>query len=383
MNGEIARSPRTVAIVLGTRPEGIKLAPVYRALAARPKSFRPLLWVTGQHRQMLDPVLGTFGLKADRDFNLMQPGQTLSHLTAAILQALEKAFEQERPDCILVQGDTTTVLAGSLSAFYFKIPVGHVEAGLRTPTKYVPFPEEMNRRLATRLADFHFAPTEQAQGNLLAEGVPADRIWVTGNTVIDALDLALEKVRRTPPEFPDGFPLEAIDSGRKMVLITGHRRENFGARLESICRAIEELARRYPETDFVYPVHLNPQVHEPVYRLLGGWANIHLTDPLHYEPFVWAMDRCYFLLSDSGGIQEEALHLGKPILVMRERTERPEVLEGGTARLVGFDYDVIVREGSALLDNPEKRQAMSRVRNPFGDGRAAQRIAEILAGLEF
>jgi UDP-N-acetylglucosamine 2-epimerase (non-hydrolysing) len=369
---------RNVVLVFGTRPEAIKLAPLYLELCRRPDRFAPRIWVTAQHRQMLDQVLKTFDLRPDRDFDLMRHDQSITRVTTAVLAALETALAEERPDAILIQGDTTTAFAAALAAFYAKVPVGHVEAGLRTPTKYAPFPEEMNRRLATRLTDWHFAPTDWARRNLLAEGVPADRVYVTGNTVIDALALVVERVRRRRPALPDAFPLAALENGRRMVLITGHRRENFGAGFEAICRAIADLAGRYPDCLFVYPVHLNPNVREPVYRILRGRPNVSLIEPLDYEPFVWAMDRCFFLLSDSGGVQEEAPFLGKPVLVMRETTERPEAIEAGTARLVGADRDRIVAEAARLFDDASAYQSMSRAHNPFGDGHAAQHIADVL-----
>ncbi|OPZ09401.1 MAG: UDP-N-acetylglucosamine 2-epimerase [candidate division BRC1 bacterium ADurb.BinA292] len=371
-------SVKRIAIVCGTRPEAIKLAPVYLELARRRDRFEPLLWATAQHRQMLDQVLETFGLRADRDFNLMRPGQTLTMITTAVLEALEPALAADQPDLLMVQGDTTTAFAGALAAFYARTAVAHVEAGLRTETKFAPWPEEMNRRLASRLTDFHFPPTERARANLLAENVPADRIWVTGNTVIDALAIVVAQVRARRPEFPPDFPLDRLANGRRMVLITGHRRENFGPGFESLCRAIAELARRNRDIEFIYPVHLNPNVREPVGRILKGIDNVHLTEPLQYQPFVWAMDRCHFLLSDSGGVQEEAPHLGKPVLVMRETTERPEALEAGTSRLVGTDFETILREATRLLEDEAAYLAMSRASNPFGDGRAAVRIAEVL-----
>jgi UDP-N-acetylglucosamine 2-epimerase (non-hydrolysing) len=370
---------RRIAVIFGTRPEAIKLAPLCLELARRPDEFEPWTWVTAQHRQMLDQVLKTFGLESDRDFDLMRPGQTLTAVTSAVLEALERAFAEQRPDTIVVQGDTTTAFAASLAAYYARIPVGHVEAGLRTATKYAPFPEEMNRRLATRLADWHFAPTERARENLLAENVDPAAIHVTGNTVIDALAIVAGKVRAEPPAMPDDFPARLVAGGRPMVLITGHRRENFGPGFESICRAIGRLGERFPGTHWIYPVHLNPNVREPVGRLLGGRPNVHLIEPLDYEPFVWAMDRSHFLLTDSGGIQEEAPYLGKPVLVMRNCTERPEALEAGTARLVGADEETIVTECARLIEDAAAYAAMSRAHNPFGDGKAAGRIVDILA----
>lgn len=370
---------KKVVFIFGTRPEAIKLAPVYLEFARRPQQFAPRIWATAQHRQMLDQVMETFDLKADRDFDLMRPAQTLTGITAAVLEATSQALAEERPDCLIAQGDTTTVFAAALAAFYHKIPVAHVEAGLRTPHKYSPYPEEMNRRLATRLTDYHFPPTEPARDNLLAEGVDPARVWVTGNTVIDALDLIHRRVTARRPELPAGLPASLIENGQRMVLVTGHRRENFGEGFESICRAIAELAGRYPDHAFVYPVHLNPNVREPVFRLLKNHANIHLVEPAEYEPFIWLMDRCHLILSDSGGIQEEAPHLGKPVLVMRESTERPEALAAGTSRLVGVDGACIVREAARLLDDEAAYAAMSHATNPFGDGHSSARIADILA----
>lgn len=375
----MSKAKKKIAFVFGTRPEAIKLAPVIYEMRRRPEVFETRIWLTGQHREMLDQVMDTFGLKADRDFRLMKPNQSLHRLTGRILEAMEKTLGQERPDCIVIQGDTTTVFAAALSAFYEQIPVAHVEAGLRTYQRYSPFPEEINRTLATHLCSFHFAPTPRARENLMAEGVADDSIWVTGNTVIDALDLIVQRLGDRPPALPEAFPLEAVQAGRRMILITGHRRENFGPGFEGICKAIAQLSARYPEAVFVYPVHLNPNVREPVGRLLGGHANVYLIEPLEYEPFVWCMDRCRLLLSDSGGIQEEAPHLGKPVLVMREVTERPEAIEAGTARLVGTDAEVIVREASRLMDDAGEYEKMSRAKNPFGDGQASRRIADALA----
>ena len=372
------KKPLKVALIFGTRPEAIKLAPLYMELAKRPESFDPRIWVTAQHRQMLDQVLDAVGLTPHRDFDIMRPGQTLAGVTSAVLENVQAVLDEERPDLILIQGDTTTVFASALAAFYNRIPVGHVEAGLRTWDKYSPYPEEINRQLTTRLTDLHFAPTDLSRQNLLKEMVSADRIWVTGNTVIDALALVADKVRRQRPALPADFPLARLENGRRMVLITGHRRENFGEGFESICRSITELARQYRDTEFIYPVHLNPNVREPVFRILKDHSNIHLIEPLTYEPFVWAMDRSYMLLSDSGGVQEEAPHLGKPVLVMRDTTERPEALAAGTAKLVGTDADVIVTETARLLDDPLAYEAMSKAANPFGDGQASRRIAEAI-----
>ena len=371
--------PRKLVLIFGTRPEAIKLAPVYLELRRRPDRFVPRLWVTAQHRQMLDQVLDAFELTPDRDFDLMRPGQTLTQVTARVLEILEAAFAVERPDMVIVQGDTTTMFAAALAAFYAGIRVGHVEAGLRTWDRHAPYPEEINRQLGTRLSDLHFAPTETARANLLAEQVPTDCIHVTGNTVIDALEIASRKVHAHPPELPGDFPTDRLADGRPMVLITGHRRESFGAGFEAICRAVAELARRHPGIEWVYPVHLNPNVRGPVGQRLGGRPNIHLIEPLAYKPFVYAMGRCRLLLSDSGGVQEEAPHLGKPVLVLRETTERPEGIAAGTCRLVGTDAERIVTETTRLLTDEAAYEAMSRSVNPYGDGQAAGRITEALA----
>jgi UDP-N-acetylglucosamine 2-epimerase (non-hydrolysing) len=368
-----------ISLILGTRPEAIKLAPVIRALREDP-AFEPRVCITGQHREMLHQTLEVFEIQPDVDLDLMQQNQTLADLTSRAVSALDHYFERERPEVVLVQGDTTTVFAASLAAFYHRIRVGHVEAGLRTGDKYSPFPEEINRVLTTRLADYHFAPTEQACGNLRAEGVPPERIYLTGNTVIDALDFALRKVRQKPPEVP-GLPQTLLD-GRpdpSLVLITCHRRENFGAGFESICQAIAALAERFPETAFVYPVHLNPNVREPVFRRLTGRRNVFLLQPLSYLPFVALMDRATLILTDSGGVQEEAPSLGKPVLVMRDTTERPEAIAAGAARLIGTSADQIMAEVATLLTDPLARAAMAHPVNPYGDGRAAARIIQVLS----
>jgi UDP-N-acetylglucosamine 2-epimerase (non-hydrolysing) len=372
-------TPKKIAFILGTRPEAIKLAPLYLEFMKHQDVVHPVMWVTAQHRQMLDQVLSTFEITPDLDFDLMKEGQNLTALTTDVLQRLTPVLKKEQPDLVVVQGDTTTVFTAALAAFYAKIPVAHVEAGLRTQKRYSPFPEEMNRQMCSRLTDYHFSPTELSQENLVAEGVNKDSIWVTGNTVIDALDFMIEKVRAATPLIPDEFPLANLEEGRKMVLITGHRRENFGAGFESICRAIKILAEKYPSHDFVYPVHLNPNVRRPVNNLLSGVENIYLIGPLSYDSFIWVMDRSYLILTDSGGIQEEAPHLGKPVLVMRENTERPESIDAGTSKMVGVDEETIVREVSTLLDQPDQYQLMSRAVNPFGDGTASRQIYDILS----
>lgn len=371
---------RKVAFVFGTRPEAVKLAPVILALENHP-TLRPHVCVTGQHRQMLDQVLEVFGIIPDVDLRLMEPNQTLASLTARAVSAVDVYLAEHSPDVVVVQGDTTTVLCAALAAFYRRIPVGHVEAGLRTWNKFSPFPEEINRVLTTRVADCHFAPTEWSRDNLLREGIPQERVFVTGNTVIDALWIACDKVRRDPPPIP-GLPHELMNgqSHRKVVLVTAHRRENLGDGLESICHAVSALAEQFPDVAFVYPVHLNPNVREPVRRLLAGKPNVHLIEPLAYLPFVAMMDRSTLVLTDSGGVQEEAPSLGKPVLVMRDTTERPEAIAAGTATLVGTCRETIFRTVARLLTDPEAYTKVSRTQNPYGDGHAAERIVSILAG---
>lgn len=335
---------------------------------------------------MLDQALAAFSLVADTDLDLMHPGQTLSELASAVLARLPSVLQAERPDLILVQGDTTTAFMGALAAFHERIPVAHVEAGLRTGDLFRPYPEEANRRLLSVLADLHFAPTRMAERNLLREGVPAGRIHVTGNTVIDALLAMLARLRSDDDlqtSVSSAFPF--LRPGAPMVLITGHRRESFGPGFEGIGRGIAALAQAHPGVDLVYPVHLNPRVREPVQRLLGGLRNVHLIEPVDYASLVWLLDRSRIALTDSGGLQEEAPSLGRPVLVMRETTERPEGIEAGTARLVGTDPDRILTEAGRLLDDPAAWEAMARVANPFGDGHASERIADLLerfAGFE-
>jgi UDP-N-acetylglucosamine 2-epimerase (non-hydrolysing) len=367
-----------VLTILGTRPEAIKLAPVIRELARRQHDCLSTVCITAQHRQMLDQVMHVFGLVADCDLNLMTPGQSLAQVTARAIERLDAVLAREKPHVVLVQGDTTTSLCGALAAFYHKVKVGHVEAGLRTGNKFAPFPEEINRRLVSPLSDYHFAPTERAKAALLCEGIPNSSVFVTGNTVIDALLWVRAKVQEERPSLPEGLS-EEMD-GRPMILVTGHRRESFGAGFENICSAIREVADAWPDVLFVYPVHLNPNVQEPVKRILGGHRQVRLIEPQAYLPFVWLMDRATVVLTDSGGVQEEAPSLGKPVLVMRETTERPEGITAGNARLVGVSKEKIVEELSRLLGRPEERSAMTTVRNPYGDGQAAARIADILLG---
>lgn len=363
----------SVLSVFGTRPEAVKMAPVVARLRDTP-GVKSLVCVTAQHREMLDQVLNLFDICPDFDLNLMQPDQSLPDLTAAVFTGLDPVLEQTKPDWVLVQGDTTTVMAAALLAYYHRMRVGHVEAGLRTGDKWQPFPEEMNRRVAGAVADLHFAPTERARSNLLREGVQPDLILVTGNTVIDAL----QAIASRPYRFEDG-PLAGIPPDRRILLVTAHRRENFGRPLERIFAALRLLAERYAgDVHFVYPVHRNPNVQEPAFRILGPVPNITLIAPLDYLPMVHLMKRAYLILTDSGGLQEEAPALGTPVLVLREVTERPEALDAGTARLVGTDQDRIVQETQSLLDDPEAHGAMAHAANPFGDGHAAERIVRAL-----
>ncbi len=362
---------------MGTRPEAIKLAPVVLELERRSELFVSRVCVTAQHREMLDQPLAFFEIKPDYDLNIMSPGQTLAQITARAMEGFDHVFAQDKPELILTQGDTTTSFCGALAGYYHRIPVGHIEAGLRTGNKYAPFPEEINRRLVGQISDWHFAPTEYARQALLREGVPESSVFVTGNTVIDALFWVRERVRVVRPKFPDGL-IESLE-GHQVILVTGHRRESFGRGFENISHAIREVADAFPNVVFVYPVHLNPNVREPVHRILGGHPRIHLIEPLTYSAFVWLMDLATIVLTDSGGVQEEAPSLGKPVLVMRETTERPEGIAAGNARLVGVCKERIVDELMKLLSNPEERASMTAVSNPYGDGLAARRIVDVLA----
>lgn len=370
-----------VAIIFGTRPEAIKLAPLVLAMKGA-RDFDCRVCVTGQHRHMLDQVLEVFGVIPDADLNLMKHGQTLAGLTSGAITAIDRFLDEQKPDLVLVQGDTTTALSAALASFYHRIPVGHVEAGLRTGDLEHPWPEEANRVLTTRLATLHFAPTPAARENLLREGVAAGAVFMTGNTVVDALLIALRRARELSPEIV-GLDAGALSDGRRVVLITGHRRENFGGGFESICRAIARLAMTFPDTSFIYPVHLNPNVREPVERLLRSAAhhNVYLIEPLPYLPFVSLMDRSTLILTDSGGVQEEAPSLGKPVLVMRDKTERPEAVAAGTVRLVGTDEERIVAETTRLMNNPDAYRVMARAHNPYGDGHAVERILAALTAL--
>lgn len=367
-----------VLTVFGTRPEAIKMAPLVHALA-QDGAFESRICVTAQHREMLDQVLRLFDITPDYDLDIMRPGQGLSEISCRILSGLEPVMTEFKPDLVLVHGDTTTTLATSLAAFYQRIPVGHVEAGLRTGNLYSPWPEEANRKLTGHLAMYHFAPTENSRQNLLREHLSDRHIFVTGNTVIDALFWVRDRIlgdaalRRSLDE-----KYAFLDDSKKLILVTGHRRESFGGGFERICSALADIARRHPEVQIVYPVHLNPNVSEPVNRILSGIDNVMLIAPQDYLPFVYLMNRSYIILTDSGGIQEEAPSLGKPVLVMRDTTERPEAVEAGTVKLVGTEVTSIVDAVSMLLTDEEAYQAMSRAHNPYGDGQACQRIVDAL-----
>lgn len=366
---------KKVMVVFGTRPEAIKMAPVVEALKTT-AGLQTLVTVTAQHRQMLDQVLDLFGIVPDEDLNVMEPGQSLPGLFSKILVGMSDVFARRKPDLVLVHGDTSTTLATALAAFYARVPVGHVEAGLRTRNMYAPWPEEANRKLTAPLSALHFSPTERSRDNLLAEGMPGDCIFVTGNTVIDALLEVAEKIRSDKAlgaSLVAQFPF--IDPAKRLILVTGHRRENFGEGFEQMCLAMRDIAER-GDTQVIYPVHLNPNVQEPVHRILSGIDAVRLIEPLDYLPFVYLMSRAHVILTDSGGIQEEAPSLGKPVLVMRETTERPEAVDAGTVRLVGNSRQRIVEETFRLLDDVAVYDAMSRAHNPYGDGKASQRIAE-------
>lgn len=369
---------QNILVVFGTRPEAIKMAPLVRRLQAF-EGVRCGVCVTAQHRQMLDQVLDLFGITPDYDLNLMRTGQTLGGLTSQILTMLDPVLEGFQPDVVLVHGDTATTLGASLAAYYRRISIGHVEAGLRTGDLYAPWPEEGNRKLTGALALHHFAPTQASRLNLLSEGVSGDRIHVTGNTVIDALRLAVEQLEGNPEQIERmrrEFPYLSAD--RRMILVTGHRRENFGRGIEQICSALAAISKRYPDSQIIYPMHLNPNVREPVERLLGGLENVVLIEPQEYLQFVYLMNRAWLILTDSGGVQEEAPSLGKPVLVMRDTTERPEAVAAGTVRLVGADSDRLVGAVTELWEDPAAYSAMSRAHNPYGDGKASERIVDVL-----
>ena len=385
---------KKVMLVFGTRPEAIKMAPLVKEFQMHPDQFQTLVCVTGQHREMLDQVLSIFAIEPDFDLNIMKQGQDLYDVTARVLLGLRDVFKEVHPDIVLVHGDTSTSTTAALAAFYQQIPVGHVEAGLRTYDVYSPWPEEMNRQITGRIATYHFAPTSLSRQNLLGEGVKEDRILITGNTVIDALYWVVNKIkgnRELDAELEhvlkiSGYDIHRLDNGKKLVLITGHRRENFGDGFISMCKAIKALTEKYPEVDFVYPMHLNPNVRKPIHEVFGDdlstLDNMFFIEPLEYLSFVYLMEKATIVLTDSGGIQEEAPGLGKPVLVMRDTTERPEALEAGTVKLVGTDYDKIISEVSMLLDDTEYYEAMRKAVNPYGDGLACERIIEKLIKIE-
>ena len=378
---------KKVMLVFGTRPEAIKMAPLVKEFRKHPDAFQTVVCVTGQHRQMLDQVLHLFEIAPDYDLNIMKQGQDLYDVTSRVLLGMRDVLQESNPDIVLVHGDTTTSTAAALAAFYRQIPVGHVEAGLRTHNIYSPWPEEMNRQITGRIAGYHFAPTELSRKNLLAEGIADDRIFVTGNTVIDALHQVVAKISSSDAMRAEldqallsaGYDTKRLVNGKRLVLITGHRRENFGDGFLSMCSAIKALNEKYPEMDFVYPMHLNPNVRRPIGEVFGETppGNMFFIEPLDYLPFVYLMEKSYLVLTDSGGIQEEAPGLGKPVLVMRDTTERPEALEAGTVKLVGTDYDKIIDEVSRLADDPDYYQSMSRAVNPYGDGMGCERIVQI------
>ena len=377
-------------LVFGTRPEAIKMAPLVKEFQKYPEAFKTIVCVTGQHRQMLDQVLQLFEIAPDYDLNIMKQGQDLYDVTARVLTGMRDVLKEAQPDVVLVHGDTTTSTAAALAAFYQQIPVGHVEAGLRTHNIYSPWPEEMNRQITGRIATYNFAPTPLSKSNLLREAVAEESITVTGNTVIDALYWVVNKIKENKTLNKElqtllsqaGYDVTRLADGKKLVLITGHRRENFGDGFINMCTAIRDLTRKYPDVDFVYPMHLNPNVRKPIHEVFGedlsNLGNMFFIEPLEYLSFVYLMEKSNIVLTDSGGIQEEAPGLGKPVLVMRDTTERPEALEAGTVKLVGTDYDKIVNEVSLLLDDQAHYDAMSKAVNPYGDGLACGRIVETL-----
>lgn len=382
---------KKIMLVFGTRPEAIKMAPLVKEFQRRSSEFETIVCVTGQHREMLDQVLRIFEITPDYDLNIMKQGQDLYDVTSRVLLGMRDVLREARPDVVLVHGDTTTSTAAALAAFYQHIPVGHVEAGLRTHNIYSPWPEEMNRQITGRIATYHFSPTSLSRQNLLDEGVSDARITVTGNTVIDALYWVVDKIKSSEQLSNDlsailldaGYDTHRLSDGRKLVLITGHRRENFGDGFIQMCTAIKDLTQKYPQVDFVYPMHLNPNVRKPIHEVFGedlsGLGNMFFIEPLEYLSFVYLMEKSTIVLTDSGGIQEEAPGLGKPVLVMRDTTERPEALSAGTVHLVGTDYDKIVSEVSMLLDDTACYERMSKAVNPYGDGKACQRIIDVLS----
>lgn len=386
---------KRVLLVFGTRPEAIKVAPLVKAFQQQADAFETVICVTGQHREMLDQVLRLFEIVPDYDLNIMKDGQDLYDITAKVLLGMRDVIKEVQPDVVFVHGDTTTSMASALAAFYQQIPVAHIEAGLRTHNIYSPWPEEMNRQITGRIATYNFAPTPLSKENLLKEGVKEETITVTGNTVIDALYLVVDKIKQDASLSGQlqeqlnnaGYDTSRLNNGRKLVLITGHRRENFGDGFVNMCNAIKTLTEKYPEVDFVYPMHLNPNVRKPILEIFGeeavsgtngGERNIFFIEPLEYLPFVFLMEQSTLVLTDSGGIQEEAPGLGKPVLVMRDTTERPEAVDAGTVKLVGTNYDLIVREVSLLLDDEAYYRSMAQANNPYGDGQACERIIEFV-----
>ncbi len=377
-------------LVFGTRPEAIKMAPLVKEFEKHTEEFNTIVCVTGQHREMLDQVLNIFDIKPDYDLNIMKQGQDLYDVTARVLLGMRDVLKEAQPDVVLVHGDTTTSTAAALAAFYQQIPVGHVEAGLRTHNIYSPWPEEMNRLITSRIATYNFSPTQLSRQNLLDEGVKDDAITVTGNTVIDALHIVVNRIKNDAALDGElekvlataGYDVNRLKDGRRLVLITGHRRENFGDGFISMCNAIKDLSNKYPEVDFVYPMHLNPNVRRPIHEVFGkdlsDLGNMFFIEPLEYLSFVYLMEKSNIVLTDSGGIQEEAPGLGKPVLVMRDTTERPEALDAGTVKLVGTDYDKIMCEVSSLLDDAAAYEKMSKAVNPYGDGKACGRIVNVL-----
>lgn len=384
---------KKIMLVFGTRPEAIKVAPLVKELEKHADRLQTVVCVTGQHREMLDQVLRIFDIHPQYDLNIMKQGQDLYDVTSKVLLGMRDVLAKEKPDVVLVHGDTTTSMAAALAAFYQQIPVGHIEAGLRTHDIYSPWPEEMNRQITGRIATYDFAPTPLSRQNLLAEGVEDSKITVTGNTVIDALHMVVKRIKENSSLDAElaanlakaGYDVSRLQGGKKLVLITGHRRENFGEGFISMCKAIKTLTEKYPDVDFVYPMHLNPNVRKPIHEVFGqdlsNLGNIFFIEPLEYLEFVYLMEKSNIVLTDSGGIQEEAPGLGKPVLVMRDTTERPEAVDAGTVKLVGTDYDKIVNEASTLLDDKAAYEKMSHAVNPYGDGHACPRIAEVLLGI--
>lgn len=381
---------KTILLVFGTRPEAIKMCPLVKELQKHPAEFETVVCVTGQHREMLDQVLHIFEVVPDFDLNIMKQGQDLYDVTSRVLIGMKEVLQKVNPDVVLVHGDTTTSMAAALAAFYQQIPVGHVEAGLRTHNLYSPWPEELNRQVTGRIAKYNFSPTKLSHNNLIAENVPENQIYITGNTVIDALHIVVNKIKNSPKVsseltqllFKSGYNTERLTNGRRLVLITGHRRENFGEGFINMCTAIKDLTLKYPEVDFVYPMHLNPNVRKPIHQVFGenlsNLGNMFFIEPLEYLSFVFLMEKSYLVLTDSGGIQEEAPGLGIPVLVMRDTTERPEAVEAGTVKLVGTNYALIMDETSRLLDDSACYNSMSQAVNPYGDGHACERIVTIL-----